>query len=79
MGNAVKPASVDRSWRESMDKFAELIQRLLEIQCDERRNPALIEEDARLLERLRKRAFGAKPAQTVKLSQDSRVGQRFKA
>jgi hypothetical protein len=43
------------------------------------RNPALIEEDARLLDRRRKRAFGAKPAQTVKLSPDSRVGQRFKA
>jgi hypothetical protein len=62
-----------------MERFAELIQRLLEIQRGEKRNPALVDEDARLLDRLRKRAFGAKPAQTVKLSQDSRVGQRFKA
>jgi hypothetical protein len=72
-------AIVDQLWREPMERFAELIQRLLEIQCGKRRNPALIEEDTRLLHRLRKKAFGAKPAQTVKLSQDSRVGQRFKA
>jgi hypothetical protein len=62
-----------------MERFAELMQRLLEIQRGEKRNPALIDENARLLDRLRKRAFGAKPAQAVKLSLDSRVGQRFRA
>ncbi len=51
-----------------MENFAELMQRLLEIQSGGRqRSPALIEEDARLMDRLR-----------TKLSQDGSEQTRFK-
>jgi hypothetical protein len=59
------------AWEEVMENFAELMQRLLEIQSGGRpRSPKLIEEDARLMDRLRKRALAGKPRNTVKLSQD---------
>jgi hypothetical protein len=59
-----------------MEDFAELMQRLLEIQSGGRqRSPKLIEEDARLMDRLRKRALAGKPRHTVKLSQDGERGQ----
>jgi hypothetical protein len=55
---------------EVMENFAELMQRLLEIQSGGRqRSPALIEEDARLMDRLQKRTLAG--PQTVRLSQDS--------
>jgi hypothetical protein len=57
---------------EVVENFAELMQRLLEIQSGGRqRSPALIEEDARLMDRLQKRTLAGKPPQTVRLSQDS--------
>jgi hypothetical protein len=60
---------------ELMENFAELMQRLLEIQSGGRqRSPKLIEEDARLMDRLKKRVLGGKPRQTVKLSQDGERG-----
>jgi hypothetical protein len=53
-----------------MENFAELMQRLLEIQSGGRqRSPELIEEDARLMDRLQKRTLAG--PQTVRLSQDS--------
>jgi hypothetical protein len=55
---------------EVMENFAELMQRLLEIQSGGRqRSPALIEEDARLMDRLQKRTLAG--PETVRLSQDS--------
>jgi predicted transcriptional regulator len=55
-----------------MENFAELMQRLLEIQSGGRqRSPELIEEDARLIDRL-KRTLTRKPTQTVRRSQDTR-------
>jgi hypothetical protein len=61
-----------------MERFAELMQRLLEIHGGERRSPELIEEDACLMDRLKKRTLAGQPTRTVKLSQDSRVGQRLR-
>jgi hypothetical protein len=63
---------------EVMDNFAELMRRLLEIQSGGRqRSPELIAEDERLMEGLK--SLAGKPAQTVKLSQDSPERMRFKA
>jgi hypothetical protein len=63
-----------------MEEFAQLMQRLLEIQSGGRqRSPELIAEDERLMDRLQKRTLAGKPAQTVKLSQDSPERMRFKA
>jgi hypothetical protein len=75
--------------KEIMENFAELMQRLLEIQSGGRqRSPELIEEDARLMDRLQKRTLRGKPThlrgkptQTMQPSQDTRVdaiqGQSF--
>jgi hypothetical protein len=65
-----------------MENFAELMQRLLEIQSGGRqRSPELIEEDARLMDRLQRRTLRRKPTQTMRPSQDTRVdviqGQSF--
>jgi hypothetical protein len=50
-----------------MENFAELMQRLLEVQSGGRqRSPKLIAEDERLTDGLR---LAARPAPTVKLSQ----------
>jgi hypothetical protein len=47
-----------------MEYFAELMQRLLEIQSGERqRSPELIAEDARLMDDLQKRNLARKPPQ----------------
>ena len=52
-----------------MEKFAELMQRLLEVQSGERnRSAKLIEEDKRLMDRLGRRTLVGKPSQTVQLS-----------
>ena len=59
-----------------MEYFAELMQRLLEIQSGGRqRSPELIEEDARLMDRLKRlnRTLTGKPRQTERRSQDTRV------
>jgi hypothetical protein len=57
-----------------MENFAELMQRLLEIQSGGRqRSPELIEEDARLMDRLQRRTLRRKPTQTRRPSQDARV------
>ena len=59
-----------------MENFAELMQSLLEIQSGGRqRSPELIEEDARLMDRLKrlKRTLTGKPRQTVRRSQDTRA------
>jgi DNA-binding NarL/FixJ family response regulator len=53
-----------------MENFAQLMQRLLELQSDGKlRSPELIAEDERLLELLQKRTLAER---TVKLSQNSR-------
>ena len=63
-----------------MENFAELMQRLLEIQSGGRqRSPEAIAEDERLMDRLQRRILTAKPPQTVNLSQDSPQGTRLKA
>jgi hypothetical protein len=50
-----------------MEYFAELLQRLLEIQSGGRpRSPELIAEDARLIEDLQKRNLAGKPPQLSK-------------
>jgi hypothetical protein len=57
-----------------MENFAELMQRLLEIQSGGRqRSPELIEEDARLMDRLQRRPLRRKPTQPMRPSQDIRV------
>jgi hypothetical protein len=59
-----------------MEYFAELMQRLLEIQSGGRqRSPELIEEDERLMEGLKrlKRTPTGKSRQMVRRSQDTRV------
>jgi len=54
---------------EVMENFAELMQRLLEIQRGGEKSPELIAEDERLMEFLR--SLAGKSAQTAKLGQDS--------
>jgi hypothetical protein len=54
-----------------MQRFAELILRLLEIQSGGRqRSPELVEEDERLMDGLQKRYQARKPPQRMELSQD---------
>jgi hypothetical protein len=49
-----------------MERYAELMQRLLEVQSGAKpRSPKLIEEDARLMDGLRKRTLAEEPFQTV--------------
>ena len=51
-----------------MENFAQLMQRLLELQSDGRqRSPELVAEDERLMDRLQKRILPGKPPQTVQL------------
>jgi hypothetical protein len=47
-----------------MENLAELMQRLLEIQCGGPRSPELIAEDERLMDGLRKRSLAGEPTQT---------------
>jgi len=60
-----------------MENFAELMQRLLEIQSGEtQRSQKLIAEDERLMDCLQKRTLGGKkPTQTVMLREDSPMGE----
>jgi hypothetical protein len=55
---------------EVMENYADLMQRLLEIQNGERQNPKLIAEDERLLRTLQKRNLAGKPAQRLDLSEE---------
>ena len=56
--------------KEVMENFAELMQKLPEIQNGVRqRNPKLIAEDERVMDRSEKRTLEVKPPQTVKLGQ----------
>jgi hypothetical protein len=58
-----------------MENFAELMQRLLEIQGSGRqRSPKLIAEDERLMDRLQKRTLAGKRTETVMLSQRAHSG-----
>jgi hypothetical protein len=60
-----------------MENFAELMQRLLEIQgSGKQRSPKLIAEDERLMDRLQK---AGKRTETVMLSPESPERPRFKA
>jgi hypothetical protein len=55
---------------EVMENYADLMQRLLEIQSGERRSPKLIAEDERLMQSLQKRNLAvAKLAQSSELSE----------
>ena len=54
---------------EVMENYADLMQRLLELQHGERRNPKLIEEDERLMRGLQERSLAAKPAQKLEASE----------
>lgn len=63
-----------------MEYFAELMQRLLEIQSGGRqRSPEVVAEDERLIDRLRKRDLAGKLPQPVQLSQNKSEPARFKA
>jgi hypothetical protein len=58
-----------------MENFAELMQRLLEVQSGgEERSPKLIAEDERLMAGLLKRSAGQQFQQTMKLGQDRQDG-----
>jgi hypothetical protein len=74
---------VDLPWpalEEVMENFAELMQRLLEIQSGGRpRSLELIAEDERLMDALQKRNLAANPTQTAKASEDGSERVRFKA
>ena len=62
--------SVKPALEESMENFAELMQRLLEIYSGERRSPELIAEDERLMSRLQKRHLAGNPSLTVRLVEE---------
>jgi hypothetical protein len=63
-----------------MENFAELMQRLLEIQSGERqRSLELIAEDERLMDALQKKNLTGNATQTVKASEDGSEQVRFKA
>ncbi len=62
-----------------MENFADLMQRLLEIQSGERRSPKLIKEDQRLMHSLQKRHLAGKPTRSVALRELGQNRERFKA
>ena len=65
---------------EVMEYFAELMQRLLEIQSGGRpRSPEVVAEDERSMDRLEKRDLAGKLPRPVELSQDRSRRTRFKA
>ena len=65
---------------EVMEYFAELMQRLLQIQSGGRpRNPEVLAEDEILIDRLQKRDLAGKLPRPVELSQDRSERTRFKA
>jgi hypothetical protein len=55
---------------EVMENYADLMQRLLEIQSGERRSPKLIAEDERLMRSLQKKQLAGKPTQRLELSEE---------
>ena len=65
---------------EVMEYFAELMQRLLEIQSGGRpRSPEVVAEDERLMDRRQKKDLAGKLPRPVELSQDRSERTRFKA
>jgi hypothetical protein len=56
---AIQPAVADLGG--IMENYADLMQRLLEIQNGERRSPKLIAEDERLMRSLQKKQLAGKP------------------
>jgi hypothetical protein len=73
--------SASQPWptlEEVMENFADLMQRLLEIQNGERRSRKLIAEDERLMSRLQKRSRAGKPTQRLELSENSPRQEPFK-
>jgi hypothetical protein len=54
----------------SHGNYADLMQRLLEIQNGERRSPKLIAEDERLMRSLQKKNLAGKPTQRLELSEE---------
>jgi molybdopterin-biosynthesis enzyme MoeA-like protein len=65
-----QPTSLGQSWRKSMEKFAKLMQRLLEIHSGERRSAKLIAEDERLMRSLQKKSLAGKATQRLELSEE---------
>jgi hypothetical protein len=70
--SALAPSSISANQpavpalEEIMERYAELMRRLLEIQSGGRpRSPKLIEEDKRLMDGLQKRILAEEPFQTV--------------
>jgi hypothetical protein len=63
---------------ETMEDYADLMRRLLEIQSGERRNPKLIAEDERLMRSLQERHLAGTPTQKLELSENSPAQERFK-
>jgi hypothetical protein len=55
---------------EVMENYADLMQRLLEIQSGERRSPKLIAEDERLMMSLQKKHLAGKPTQKLELGEE---------
>jgi hypothetical protein len=53
-----------------MENYADLMQRLLEIQSGERRSPKLIAEDERLMMSLQKKHLAGKPTQKLELGEE---------
>jgi hypothetical protein len=62
-----------------MENFADLMQRLLEIQSGERRSPKLIAEDTRLMRSLQNRSLAGTPTQKLDLRRHSPEREQFKA
>jgi hypothetical protein len=61
-----------------MEDFAELMQRLLEVQSGGiKRSPKLIAEDERLMDGLQKRIAGSQFKQTFKLGQNTATGEKL--
>jgi hypothetical protein len=54
-----------------MEKFAELMQRLVETQSGEKRSAKLIAEDERLMLTLQKKNLAGKSTQRLELSEES--------
>jgi hypothetical protein len=57
--------------RKSMEKFAELMQRLVETQSGEKRSAKVIAEDERLMLTLQKKNLAGKSTQRSELSEES--------
>jgi hypothetical protein len=65
---------------EVMENFADLMQRLLEIQSGGRqRSPELVAEDERLMDGLQKRSLAGKPVQLAQTRSDDSKQTRLKA